>query len=91
MASAWSRLLELAQKLRDGRHHRLLLVFAQLGEDGQGQDFASRTLGFREAAFGIAQALQCVLQVQRDGVVDLRADLAASEELAQRIAAGACG
>ena len=68
--------LRSAQKLRDRIDHRLLLVFAQFGEDGQSQHFARGALRFREVAFLVAQALQRFLQMQRDGVIDLGPDLA---------------
>ena len=65
----------------------MLLIFAQLGEDGQGQDFAGGALGFGETAFRVAETLERRLQMERDGVVDLRADFALGEELAQAVAA----
>jgi len=69
-------------------YHRLLLVFAEFGEDGQGQDFAGGAFGLGEAAFGVAETLKSFLQVEWDGVEDLRADLARGEELAELVAAG---
>jgi len=65
----------------------LLLVFAEFGEDGQGEDFAGGALCFREAAFFVSETLQRRLQMERDGVVDLRADFALGEELTQAVAA----
>lgn len=78
----------LTQKLRDSINHGLLLVFTEFGEDGQRQHFAGSALGFRKAAFDIAKRFQGLLQVERDGVVDFRADLASGEEFAKLVAAG---
>ena len=40
-----------------------------------------------KSALGVAEALERFLQVKRDGVVDLRADLAGGEKFAQGVAA----
>src|ERR1035437_6117124 len=76
------------QKLGDGGDDGLLFVLAQLGEDGQGQDLSRRSLGLGEAALAVAEALQRRLQMERDGVVNLRADLALGQKSAQPVAAG---
>jgi hypothetical protein len=47
-----------AQELDNRADYRLLFVLAQLGEGGQGQDFAGGALGFGEAAFFIAEAVE---------------------------------
>ena len=65
----------------------MLLVFAEFGEDGQGEDLAGGALGLGEAALFVAETLERRLQMERDGVIDLRADFALGEELAQAIAA----
>src|SRR5208337_4101831 len=75
------------QKLGDGADDRMLLVLAKLGEDGQGQHLVRRSFGFGEAALFVTEVLQRCLQMERDGVVDLRADLALGEELTQTVAA----
>ncbi len=51
----------LAQKLRNRADHRLLLVFAQFGKDGQGQNLARRALRFRKTSLAVAQTLQRLL------------------------------
>ena len=49
-----------AEKFGDGGDYGLLLVFAQFGEDGQGEDFAGGALGLREAAFFVSETLNAV-------------------------------
>src|ERR1035441_5687528 len=60
----------LAQEICDGRDDSFLLVFAQLRKNRQRQHFACGALGFWETAFGVAETLQCLLLVQRNGIVD---------------------
>ena len=48
----------LAQKFGYGVDYGLLLVFADLGEEGQGEDFAGGAFGFGEGSFRIAEALE---------------------------------
>lgn len=57
-AAVYEMLLQSTQELGNGGDYRLLLVFAQLGEDGQGQDFAIGALGLGEAAIFIAEAVE---------------------------------
>ncbi len=76
-----------AEEFGDGGDYGLLLVFAEFGEDRQGEDFAGGALGLGEVALGVAEGLEGLLQVKRDGVVDLRADFAGGEEFAQGVAA----
>jgi hypothetical protein len=47
-----------AQKHGDGADHGLLLVLAQLGEDGQGQDFSGGALGLC-GGFGVFFTTLC--------------------------------
>src|ERR1700721_4861571 len=77
-----------AQKLPNRMDAPLLLVFAYLREHGQGKNFASGAFGFREAAFAVAERLEGLLQVEGDRVIDLRADLARGEKLAQLVPPG---
>ncbi len=46
--------IRLLEKLRDCPHDGLLLIFAQFGEDGQGQHFAGGAFGFGEGACSVA-------------------------------------
>src|SRR5581483_5447880 len=75
----------LTEKLSDGRNNGLLFVFAQFRKDGQGQHFAGGPFGLREIALAIAEAAECRLHVERNGVVDLRTDAVPGQEGAQRI------
>ena len=72
----------LAQEICDGRDDSFLLVFAQLRKNRQRQHFACGALGFWETAFGVAETLQCLLLVQRNGIVDFASYLAFAEEVA---------
>ena len=74
--AAHKMLLRSTQKLGDGGDDGLLLVFAEFGKNWQSQDFAGGAFGLGEAAFAVAETLESLLLVERDGVVDLRADLA---------------
>ncbi len=76
-----------AEEFGDGGDYGLLLVFAEFGEDGQGEDFAGGAFCLGEVALGVAEGLEGLLQVERDRVVDLRADFAGGEEFAQGVAA----
>src|SRR5687768_4589675 len=73
--------LRLSRRIESGdlRDHVFLLVFGQLGEDGQRHGLAGGALGFGEIAFAIAEILKALLLVQRQRVVDLGPDIALRE------------
>src|ERR1700692_2341376 len=71
----------------DGVDYGLLFVLAQLRVDGQSQDLGGSLFGGWEIAAAVAVGCQAGLFVQRDGVVDLGADAAFGEVLAQGVAA----
>jgi len=58
----------------DALHHVGLLVFGELGVDGQRQRLLGRALRVRERARPIAEVLVADLEMQRQRVVDLGAD-----------------
>src|SRR6185312_8517696 len=73
-------------EIRYAAHHILQLHFGELGEDGQCERLARRALGLWEVPLAMLQVFEAFLQVQRHGVVDLGADAAGHEVLAQQIA-----
>ena len=80
--------LRLAEEVGNGADDGLLLVFAEFGKDGQGEDFAGGALCLWEPAFSISKTFQRVLHVERDGVVDFGADFTGGEEVMECVAAG---
>jgi|GEM_PF-2727670 len=62
--------LELAEECGDGVDYSLLLVFSEFREDGQSQDLVGGAFGLRKVAGLVAEAAECVLQVQGHRVVD---------------------
>src|SRR5258707_846875 len=77
----------LAIEIRDALYHPALLVLCEFWKYGQGQYFFRGAFGFREVALAISKIDEAGLQVQRDGIVNLRPDLARVQELAQFLAA----
>ncbi len=72
----------------DDVDYGLLLVFSEFRVHGQGQYLVGGAFGFGEVASLVAQCGQAGLQVERQRVVDLAADLAVGEVLAEGVAAG---
>ena len=68
------------------RHHAGLLVGGDLGEDRQREDLPRRLLGDREAPRTEAKVRERPLEVDRDRVVDLRADAVGVEPLDHLVA-----
>ena len=75
-----------AVELRNRCHHALLLVFAQLGEHGQRQHFFGGALRLRQIAGLVSQIGEALLQMQRNGIVNLGADTLLGQETSQLIA-----
>src|SRR5579863_5030306 len=73
----------LAVKVRDALHHPSLLIFGELRKNGQGQHFFGCTFSLGEISLAVSQIYEARLQMQRDGIINLRPDLARGEELAQ--------
>src|SRR5207245_4882749 len=67
----------------------LELLVGELREHRQGEHLFRDALRDREVALPVAQELRGLLEVDRDGVVDLRPDAAVAEVLAQRVSAAA--
>ena len=65
-----------------------LLRGGQLGEDGQGQHFVGRPLGFRQIVGGVAQLAVALLLVDAQRIINFAADLGLGQILAQRSRAG---
>src|ERR1019366_8108132 len=76
-----------AVELRDRGHHALQFVIAQFGEDWQRQRISSGTFRYRQVSRLVSQIGKALLQVQRNRIVDLRADSALREKGAQLVAA----
>src|SRR5512133_1894403 len=70
----------------DGADYALLFFGGQLRENWKRQNFFGRALGLRQIPFEISKISEAALQVQRDGVVNLRRDVAVGEELAEIVA-----
>jgi len=66
----------------------LLFGVEEFGVDREGEDFGGGALGVGEVAGLVAERLEGGLQVERDGVVDLAANLAGGEVVAESVAAG---
>jgi hypothetical protein len=77
----WSR-KESAEEAGDGGDHALLFIRPELGEDGKGQNLACGALALREIPLAIAQESQRLLEVERQRIVDLAADLPLRQVLA---------
>src|SRR5258706_15809784 len=77
----------LAVEICNALYHPALFLFGEFGEHGQGQDFFGRALSLREIAFAVSEIHKAGLQVQRDGIVNLGANLSSSKKLAQFFAA----
>ena len=77
----------LGVKGADGGDYGLLLVVAQFGVEGKGEDFGSGAFGLGEVSQFVAEVAERGLQVDGDGVVDLAADLLRGEVGAQGVAA----
>ena len=68
-------------------HDPALFVFPEFGKHGQGENFSSGAFGLGEVAFAMSEVNETVLQVQRDRIVNFRADLTGVEEFAEFVAA----
>jgi len=64
-----------------------LLVFAELGVDGESEDFGGGAFGFGEVAGFVAEGREGGLLVEAEGVVDLGADVVGGEVGAELVAA----
>ena len=69
-----------------GINHEPNLLFPEFRKYWQAQDFACCLLGFRQASKFVAQILKTLLPMQRDRVVDLRANIAVTQLLAHVVA-----
>ena len=76
----------LIQELADRGDDRLLLFVGQFGIDRHRECLTRGRFGVRKIAGVMAQRREARLQVQRNRVVDLRADLRAAEVVTQRVA-----
>ena len=71
----------------DRLHHPALLCFRQLRKHRQRKHFAGGAFGFGEISFAVSQISETGLQVERNRIIDFRADLQIGQELAQLVAA----
>src|SRR5438874_1241987 len=62
-----------------------LLLGRQLGIDRQREGLGGGALGFGEVSGLVSQVAEALLEVERHGVVDLRADTLGDQERPQRI------
>src|SRR5258708_35015762 len=77
----------LAVEICNALYYPALFLFGEFGEHGQGQHFFGRALSLWEITFAVSEIHETGLQVQRDGVVDLGANLSRGKKLAQFLAA----
>src|SRR5258708_33201758 len=77
----------LAVEICNTLYYPALFLFGEFGEHGQGQRFFASTLSLWEITFAVSEIHETGLQVQRDGIVDLGANLSRSKKLAQLVAA----
>ena len=77
----------LLVKLRDLLRHVSLLILAQLRENGERERLFCGAFGLGEIAFAIAEVAETFLEVQRQRIVNFRADFGGGEMGAQFIAA----
>ena len=77
----------MTEEVGDRADDGFLFVGSDLGEEGQGKDFARRSFGFGKVPFLVAKEGERLLLMQGNGVVDLGSDFAGGEKLAQGIAA----
>src|SRR5206468_1043653 len=75
----------LAEERRGALDDAPLLFHGDLGEHRKRQHAASCRFADREVAFAVAEEAEAFLQVQRDRVVDLAADLLVAEVLDERV------
>jgi hypothetical protein len=73
--------------MADGGDYGLLLVVAEFGIEGQGEDFGGGKFGVGEVSGLVAEVAEGRLQVDGDGVVNFAADLLGGEVGAQDVAA----
>ena len=76
-----------AEKVANRRHYKLLLVVAQLREDGESQHLSGGAFALRKIAFAVAQGSQRFLLMEREGIVDLRSDTLLGEPCPQLVPA----
>src|SRR5258708_29599438 len=81
----------LAVEICNTLYYPALFLFGEFGEHGQGQRFFASTLSLWEITFAVSEIHETGLQVQRDGIVDLGANLSRSKKLAQLVAAVGAG
>ena len=74
------------EELGDSADDRLLLLLGEFREDRQGQRFFGGQFGLGQIALPPAEVFETLLHVERNGIVDLRADAARGEVLPQGVA-----
>src|SRR5258708_34234956 len=77
----------LAVEICNTLYYPALFLFGEFGEHGQGQRFFASTLSLWEITFAVSEIHETGLQAQRDGMVDLGANLSRSKKLPQLVAA----
>lgn len=87
--SRTSRPLQLnlsGEEAADGLDDVDLLLFGQLGVHREGEGLAGGALGLGEVAGPVAEVAEALLEVERDGVVNLGADAVGAEVRDERVA-----
>src|SRR5215472_234168 len=73
-------------ELADGPHHSFLLSGRELAVDRQREAAGGGPLGFRKLSAAMTKLGETGLQMERDGIVDLRADAAFLEMRSEPVA-----
>ena len=104
--SEWITETRLAHGVRDGRGDILLLLNCEIREDWNGKCFIRSFFRFWEVAFLMAEILEAGLEMERDGIIDVAADVGlfqgvpnflafavmdADDVLVEDVAGGPCG
>src|SRR5579863_10736946 len=78
---------ELRVEICDAMNHAFLFGLRQLREHRERQHLSRGAFRFWQVAGAVAQVSKTGLKMQRDGIVDLGADVSVAKKLAQFIAA----
>src|SRR5580693_10684333 len=78
---------ELRVEICDAMNHEFLFGLRQHREHGERQHLSRGAFRFWQIAGAVAQVSKTGLKMQRDGIVDFRADVSVTKKLAQFIAA----
>src|ERR1044071_1281412 len=85
MMLSFGGILSILKNLGNPVYNIILLFFSQLRINRQRERFFRCRFGLREVTLLVSEILETLLQVQRNRIVDLAADVVALQMLHQRI------